>query len=137
MGAERGTPEAVFHELMDLLWRGDTAGWADLVAEDAVMEFPFAPPGAVRRLDGREAVPAYMAGVPELFEFSEKPETVVHRTTDPGRAVIEMGLSARVKATGRSYEQRYVVVLEVARGRVTSYRDHWDPLVARAAGVGV
>jgi ketosteroid isomerase-like protein len=137
MDVGRGAPEAVFRELMDLLWRGEVAGWADLVAEDVVMEFPFAPPGATRRLEGREAVLAYMARVPEVFEFGGEPETVVHQTTDPGRAVIEMGLRARVRATGRTYEQRYVVVLEVAGGRLTSYRDYWNPLVAQAAGVGV
>ncbi|WP_306366237.1 hypothetical protein [Nocardiopsis sp. CC223A] len=132
MDLERSAPEAVFREPMDLPWRGDTAGGADPVAE-----FPFARPGATRRPEGREAVPAYTAGVPEVFECGGKPETVSRRTTDPARTVIETDLRARAGATGGPYERRYVVVPDAAEVRVTSYRDHRDPLVAQAAGVGV
>jgi uncharacterized protein len=53
------TPADVLAQRRHLIMSGDADGFADLFAPDAVIEFPFASPGAPSRLDGREAIREY------------------------------------------------------------------------------
>jgi ketosteroid isomerase-like protein len=53
------TPADVLAERRRLILSGDADGFADLFAPDAVIEAPFAPPGAPARLEGREAIHEY------------------------------------------------------------------------------
>ncbi|MDA8368617.1 MAG: nuclear transport factor 2 family protein [Nocardiopsaceae bacterium] len=130
------TPAELFREGITRLWRDDLAGWTELLDEDVVFEFPFAPPGRPRSLEGRSAVAEYMSHLPGALQVDEEPALRVHETTDPGTAILEMSVRARVKATGAPFEQQYVVVLEAANGLITSYRDYWNPLVAMEMETG-
>src|ERR1700730_12115010 len=77
---------------------GDT-----LLAEDAVVETPFAAPGHPRHLDGRAEflafAPAGRSSLPVRFE--ECRELAIHETTDPQVIVVEYELSGTVTTTGR------------------------------------
>lgn len=53
-----------FARAIEALQAGDTDGWMEIYAPDAVHEFPFAPEGAIRRLEGRDAIAAYMRFLP-------------------------------------------------------------------------
>ncbi|MGD0700500.1 MAG: hypothetical protein ABSA02_11515 [Trebonia sp.] len=53
-----------------------------------------------------------------------------HQTLDPDVAVIEMTATGKLKDTGEPYDQSYVVVLTARDGRITRYRDYWNPLKA-------
>ena len=129
------TPEDVYRRTREFLLAGDFTGWMDLWAEDAVMEFPFAPPGRPRRLDGRAAVAAYMAGFAELIRLDTIEERAVHRTGDPEVIVVEMSARGQLVPTGSPYEMSYVAVLTVRDGLIAHYRDYWDSFaVARFLG---
>lgn len=121
------TVDAVFREGMRLLLDKDIAGWIALFAEDAVIEFPFAPDGWPTRLDGRDAIADYMRHYPDHIDLREFPEVRVHHTTDPRTAVIEMRAVGRVVETGAPYDMSYVAVVTVDDGLITSYRDYWNP----------
>lgn len=107
----------------------DALRFVDMMAEDGVMEFPFAPPGLTTRLDGREAVAAHLASLDGLVAFEAMSVRAVHRTTDPAVTVIEFDGTGRGLATERPYEQSYVSVITVRQGRIAIYRDYWNPLV--------
>ncbi len=124
------TPSAVFRHGLDLLAAGDIDAWIGLWDEDGVCEFPFAPPGAPRRLDGKEAVRAYMASYPDIVDIAGFPDVEVHRTENPEVIIVEMRAEGRVVTTGRPYEMTYIVVATVKNGLFTRYRDYWNPLVA-------
>lgn len=131
MNRERPTtPGAVFRAALASLQSGDVTGWVALCAEDVVFEFPYAPAGRPRRLEGREAVASYLAVLPESVEVTKEPQVAVHQTVDPDEAVIEMRIEGRSVATGAPYEQSYVIFLTVAGGLITRYRDYWNPLAA-------
>ncbi|MFD4633941.1 nuclear transport factor 2 family protein [Streptomyces sp. NPDC058284] len=125
-----GTPEAVFRRGLELLLAKDIEGWVGLWAEDGVCEFPFAPPGAPRRLDGKSAVRAYMAAYPDHIDLTAIPYVRVHRTADPDIVIVEKRAEGRSVSTGRDFEMSYVVVVTVKDGLFTHYRDYWNPLTA-------
>ncbi|GAB2783414.1 nuclear transport factor 2 family protein [Streptomyces daliensis] len=125
------TPEQVFRRSLELLLAKDISGWLGLWAEDGVVEFPFAPPGAPRRLDGKEAVRAYMADYPDHIDLADIPWVEIHTTGDPEVAVAEWRGVGRVVATGEPYDMTYIVVLTVRDGLFTHYRDYWNPLVVQ------
>ena len=127
------TPGEVFATAMAAISAGDLAGWLAQCTDDVVVEFPFAPPGRPRRVEGKEAVAEYLAAYPGQIEFDEVKNLDVHQTVDPDTAVIEMTATGRVKATGAPYEMSYVVVLKLVDGRMALYRDYWNPLVVLEA----
>lgn len=124
------TPTGVFSRGVRALLAGDMAEFVALFADDAVMEFPFAPPDRPSRLSGRAAVREYLSGYPDLVDVREIKDLVLHQTTDPGVIVAEFAAAGVVVATGRQYELRYVAVLTVRDGLITRYRDYWNPLAS-------
>ena len=106
----------------------EATSFVEMMADDGVMEFPFAPPGLTTRLDGRAAVAAHLASLDGLIAFDAMAVRSVHRTTDPAVTVIEFEASGRGLTTGRPYEQFYISVITVRQGRIALYRDYWNPL---------
>ena len=124
------TPGEVFTQAMTAITSGDVQGWMARCHDDIVLEFPFAPPGRPRRVEGKDAVEQYLRAYPGQVEFEEVTNLEIHQTVDPETAVIEMTAKGHVKANGAPYEMSYVVVLKTVDGRMALYRDYWDPLVA-------
>jgi ketosteroid isomerase-like protein len=46
----------------------DMKGWSELCAGNVVAEFPFAPQGSPRRLEGREALYEYLRNYPAVID---------------------------------------------------------------------
>ena len=118
----------IYRALGELLAPG-ADGFAAMMAEDGIMEFPFAPPGFPARLEGRDAVAAHLAGLPALLDIESLSEPEVRLARDGETAVLEFDCRGRAVATGRPYDQRYVSVITVRDGRIARYRDYWNPLV--------
>ncbi|MEI5100521.1 nuclear transport factor 2 family protein [Streptomyces sp. PmtG] len=123
-------PADVFRHGLALLLRGDLEHWAALFAEDGTMEFPFAPDGYPKRLDGRAAIAAYLRGVGDHIAYDAFPRVEIHETRDPDTLVVEMSAEGRVTATGGPFLMAYVAVATVRDGRFVRYRDYWNPLAA-------
>ncbi|HEY2486857.1 MAG TPA: nuclear transport factor 2 family protein [Candidatus Binataceae bacterium] len=103
--------------------------WIELWAEDGTCEFPYAPEGRPRVLQGKNAILAYMTGYPEWIAIDSIAEMRVHAMHDPELAVVEMAIKGRALTTGRPYNQRYVIVVEARNGKIWRYREYWNPLV--------
>lgn len=123
----------VVDRALDLLLAHDMAAFAGLWAEDGVLEFPFAPPGYPRRVEGRAAVHEYLRAYPDLLDVREVTDKVVHRAVDPELAVVEFEVAGFVVATGRPYRLRYIAVITVRDGAIRHYRDYWSPSAAAEA----
>lgn len=95
------------------------------------MEFPFAPQGRPRRLEGREAVAAYMRAYPDHIDLHDFPELRIHETTDPATIVVEMRGVGRLVRTGAPFDMTYIAVVTVRDGRIAAYRDYWNPLAVQ------
>lgn len=109
----------------------------DMVADDVVFEFPYAPPGGVSRLDGRAALAAYLAGVASLIAIDTLVTTAVHPSTDPEVVVIEFAATGRGTATDAPYDQSYISVIRTRDGRIVHYRDYWNSIAATGGGEAI
>ncbi|HET6294262.1 MAG TPA: nuclear transport factor 2 family protein [Kribbella sp.] len=125
-------------ERMGAAWTGDPAAWDDALAEDVVMETPFAPGGA-RTWIGREEWIAFAgpsrAQLPVRFDEFEV--VAVHETLDPEVAVVEYELGGVITSTGRRDRARFIGVLRVRDGKIAAWREYQNThaiLAVLAAG---
>ena len=122
--------------LGDLLAPGADS-FAEMMASDAVMEFPFAPAGSVTRVEGRAALERYLSGFGEILRIDRMTGPTVHRGREAGVVILEFGCVGSGVQTGAPYNQTYISVITMRDGRIAHYRDYWNPLVVLAAVGGV
>src|SRR6266511_3548028 len=79
--------------------------FADLFAEDGVLEYPFSAPGFPTVYKGQEIREwlSRMADMRNLFEIHEV-TAVAHETTDPELVIAEISHKGHSHATNRPYE---------------------------------
>ena len=123
--------ERMLFDAVAALGRGDTRPWVEMFHGDGVMEFPYAPPGFPRRLEGTGAIAEYLRPYPELLSIERVTRRGVYHDGDV--MVAEFAADIRVLATGTRVTLEYVGVITLSGGKVTLYRDYWDPLVVTAA----
>ncbi|MCQ4044715.1 nuclear transport factor 2 family protein [Streptantibioticus rubrisoli] len=124
----------LFRHSLRLLLDKNIAAWVALWAEDGLMEFPFAPEGWPQRLEGKEAVAAYMHHYPDHIDLHDFPALTIHQTTDPETIVVEMRGVGRLVETDAPFDMTYIAVVTVRDGHITSYRDYWNPLAVLEPG---
>lgn len=123
------TPSEVFARMREH-WLANTAVFEeDELAEDVVVEMPFAAPGGPNRIEGRRAfldfATAGRANLP--IRFDDCRNVVVHETTDPEVIIVEYELAATSTATGVSASAPFIGVLRVRDGRVAHWREYQNP----------
>ena len=107
----------------------DLDGVVDLMAEDVVIENPFAPDGFPRRIEGRES---FRARLTERFAssgvtFEKFDPVVIHQTTDPDVIICEFELHGRVPSLDRRFTRQYIQVLRARDGKIAHWRDYFNP----------
>lgn len=124
------TPADVLAQRRHLILSGDTDRFADLFAPDAVIEVPFAPPGAPSRLEGREAIREYSRHVMasplrlEDFEIAE-----FYQTQDPEVVIVEMRTKGTLTTTGQPFAATSIQILQIREGQIVLFRDFADSRV--------
>ncbi len=121
-------PTDLYRRSLRLLLDKDIAGWVALWDDDGVLEFPFAPEGWPKRLEGKAAVHDYMRNYPAHIDLHDFPDLTIHQTGDPGTIVVEMRGVGRLVKSGDPFDMTYIAVVTVADGRIRHYRDYWNPL---------
>jgi len=121
---------AVTQRALSLLSVNDFARFAELWAEDGVIEFPFAPPGYPQQVRGRAAIHEYLKDYPNTLHIDWIVDPHIHATDAPDVAVVEFAAAGTVVASGKPYEMRYISVVTVRDGTITRYRDYWSPAAA-------
>jgi len=109
---------------------GEGVVFADLFADDGVLQYPFAVPGQPRELRGREAIRAHFGGASgsrALFEM-DGVEALVRETDDPEVIVAEIEHHGRSRVSGEAYRFRALGVIRVRKGQIVSYQDYMDPI---------
>lgn len=103
--------------------------WMKLWAEDAIVEFPFAPGQYPKRLEGRNAIYEYYKAAAPVFELQGEKPLVMYPSSDPLVAVFEVSMDFRILSTGKDYSQDYICVVKIRDdGRIVLYREYWDPV---------
>jgi ketosteroid isomerase-like protein len=127
------TPRAVFERLSRGISDGRWHDLAELYAEDAVAEQPFAVAPAPGRLEGRETIRAHFAGAERMGLRLTARNVVVHQTTDPEVIVAEFDYA--ITAGESTFTAANIQVLRIRDGLIRATRDYHDHLtLARATG---
>lgn len=114
----------------------DNVPWmdGDMFADDAVVEFPFAPPGRPSRFEDRAAFLAYAqperASLPVRFDAIR--DVVIHDTADPEVIVVEYVMVGTFTVTGQQAAAPFVSVLRVRNGKIAHWREYQNPLAMAA-----
>ncbi|MFJ8532146.1 nuclear transport factor 2 family protein [Streptomyces sp. NPDC093591] len=127
-------PADLYGHGLRLLLDKDIPAWVDLWDEDGVFEFPFAPEGWPRRLEGKTAVSDYMRDYPNHIDLHDFPDLKIHQTDDAETIVVEMRGVGRLVHSGAPFDMTYIAVVSVVDGRITRYRDYWNPLAVPQDG---
>lgn len=107
----------------------DVQAWSDLLAEDAVVEFPYASAlGSPSRLEGKLAIYDYMKNAVAQLQNWVFTDVREYQTLLPNVLFAEFHGEAVFVATGQPYQQDYVVRLEIKDGKIIHYREYWNPV---------
>ncbi len=106
----------------------DLNGFADLFAADGALEIPFAGPGMPARVEGREAIRAFsLSGATAPFRITDLQTVHLYQTTDPETVIAEIVTTGRATATGRTFAQPCIQVVQIRDGEILLLRDYFDP----------
>ncbi|HEY3905757.1 MAG TPA: nuclear transport factor 2 family protein [Streptosporangiaceae bacterium] len=134
--ASPATPHQVFAR-MQCAWLAQKGFEADQLADDVVIEGPFAPPGHPRRVEGRDRVLAHYGPQWAVFpaRFDEVRNVVIHDTANPEVIVVEYELAGTVLATGRQASAPFIGILRARDGKIVLWREYQNVLaIAHALG---
>ena len=87
--------------------------WADLCAEDVLVEFPFAPAGTPSRLDGRVAIFEYLRNYPKIIDVHEIGSLEIYPTDHPDTVIGEWSVKGHVIPNGNAYNMWYATFVTV------------------------
>jgi len=107
----------------------DTEAWINLFAEDAVVEFPYAAAlNAPERFEGKSAIYNHMKKMVAQMQDLVFTNVREYQTSNPNVLLAEVHGEADILATGRHYQQDYVMRLETKDGKIVHYREYWNPV---------
>jgi uncharacterized protein len=123
--APDASPREVVERLLTGVAAGATPALAELYAEWAVVELPFAQPGGLR-LVGRDQLAQHFARAGRA-PFRLRPINVkLHETRDPEVVVAEYDYQGETPSTGRRFVVSNVQIVRVRDGLILTSRDFHD-----------
>ena len=103
----------------------DFESFANLFAEDGVIEMPFAVAGLPDRLDGREAIREFsLKAADHPVEIVDLHVVQLHETVDPEVVILELVTDGRNTATGEPFQATCVQVFRIQNGEIKLFRDY-------------
>ena len=99
----------------------------DMFTNDAVVEFPFAPPNVPKRL-GKPEVVEYINNIAGQFTFDRFGEPSVQKTADPDLVIVEFEIIGRNNVTGEAYHSYFVSLIRTQGGYIIHYREYQNAL---------
>ena len=100
-------------------------------AEDAVIEYPYAPVPAKMNVTEYRAQLAGM--LPNMQDFSFTGYKI-YATDEEGTYWVSVDAKCFVPSTSKTFEQKYVMRITVNEAfKITKYAEYWNPLVSKKA----
>lgn len=103
----------------------------DMFTDDVIFEFPYAPDGLPKRLEGSVALAAHLGRLGPLLSFGTMELGKIYATGET--VIVEFSCKGEGVSTGAPYDQVYISVVTLRDGRIAHYRDYWNPLVVLTA----
>lgn len=103
----------------------DLESFANLFAEDGVIELPFAVGSLPDRLEGRDAIREFSRTTGDRpVEITDLRIVQLHETTDPEVVIVELVSEARHTITGATFEAVCIQVFRIHEGEIKLFRDY-------------
>ena len=115
---------------LELLQAQDWDKWISLWADDAILEFPFAPKNRPSIYRGKQDILTYMSSTTRSIVVDSVAELKISPMLEPNKIVIELTINGHLKSNRAQYNQRYVTFFEFEFGKIKHYREYWNPLVS-------
>src|SRR5882762_5554453 len=132
--SDKSSARAVFERFIEVSAKGAYDEIADLYAEDAVVEIPYAPPGVPRvSQGGREGLRSRFKSVEGMWTIDGIDGVRIYETTDPDVIVAEFTIHRTIAATGKSVSGDYLMIVTIRDGLIVHSRDYADPLAGAKA----
>ena len=128
-GERRAATLKLMGAYQTLIGQGRWDDWIELWADDGVLEFPFAPAGRRRSYQGKADILAYMKHATGRIAADAVTQMRFFPMRDPDIAVVELSIKGRALASGAPYNQSFVLFFELKNGKLSRYREYWNPLV--------
>ncbi len=132
------TPQEIFARMRDRWLAGEPTYDGDMLADDVVVETPFAAPGRPTRTEGKERVLAHTREGRANFpvRFDDCRNVTVHETTDPDVIIVEYELVGTHDATGVQASAPFVGVLRTRDGLLAGWREYQHTMAIAAVLAG-
>jgi ketosteroid isomerase-like protein len=98
-----------------------------MLAENVEIEHPYAPDGQLR-IVGRAALVAHMRDALARFTVEHAATRSVYHCEPRGAVIVEFDLAGHRLPSGKEYKQQCVGIIETNGGRITRFREYWNPL---------
>ena len=105
----------------------------ELLAEDAVMEFPYHLPGFPEKLTGKQQIVPYFSALKDRLLIEQVSILKMHKTIDPNVVIVESEAKGKAVQTGLPYEPKYITVLTFRDGLILRWQDYWNPFTVLTA----
>ena len=123
-----GSPLEIARQFLATIGCADFDACLPLLAEDAVMIFPYSPPGLPKRCEGRAAFETTIRGIFSAIERFAWHDVDLHAAADDPEMVFGTGRSESLTKTGTPYRNQYCFVFRIRHGLIIEYREFFDPL---------
>ncbi len=104
--------------------------WADLFANDAVQENPYAPSNFPSRFVGKDALRDHYASMKTTYASMRFWDRRFQSSSDPNEIMAEFRGDIHLANSERKYDNRYCCVFRFdAVGKIELYREYFNPQI--------
>jgi ketosteroid isomerase-like protein len=126
---KRQQTQNAVRDFLTALEEKDMAKFAAVWADDAVQEMPYSPGNFPKRIVGKEnLIKHYSAWPANSGHATFTKELVFYQMMDPESVFVEYHGLVDIIPTGRVYDQRYAGLFHVENGKITLFREYYNPI---------
>ncbi|WFR61502.1 nuclear transport factor 2 family protein [Paenibacillus amylolyticus] len=129
-------PHQIMHGFTQLLLEGRLEEWLELYTPEAIFEFPYAPAGYPQKLEGKVEITDHIHNLLGMIEIQQFSEPIILADSTKQQFVAEFTCKGRSLVTDKPYNQTYISVVSHRNGKITHYKDYWNPMIVLESDLG-
>lgn len=123
----------IARRLLKAIERFDIKAFSELIADEFVMVFPFAPPGLPRRCIGKQQCILNIDSVGKMLSRISFLDVEFFSAADDLEIVFGRARSEALTALGVPYSNDYCFIFRIRNGLVYEHHEYFDPIRVMAA----
>ncbi|WP_433753271.1 nuclear transport factor 2 family protein [Paenibacillus amylolyticus] len=84
----------------------------------------------------KAAITNHLHNLLEMLEIQQFSEPVILADSTKQQFVAELTCKGRSLVTGKPYNQTYISVVSHSNGKITHYKDYWNPMIVLESDLG-